>query len=117
MSYEVYAGQNNFHLTWNYNKKIIFPVLGEEGLKQFSGKTCLAAAEGIAKIIENLNEKLRQFNTKDAIKRGPMGDGGVARFHETFGNSAYGHVTEGILRLTEIMIACYRQPDEIFEIH
>lgn len=117
MSYDVYAGQHSFHLSWNYNEKIILPALGEEGLTQFHGKTCLEAAEGIAKIIEHLNAKLQQFHTRDAIKHGPLGNGGVAEFHNAFGNSTYGHVTEGVLRLTEIMIACYRQPTDTFEIH
>lgn len=117
MSYEIYAGQKNFHLTWNYNQRIIFPILGEEGLKQFNGKTCLEAAEGIATIVDHLNRKLSYAHTQNMLKRGAFGEGGVSEFHKTFGDGDYGHVTEGILRLTEIMIACYRQPDEIFEIH
>jgi hypothetical protein len=36
---------------------------------------------------------------------------------EAFGNGAYGHVLEAVLRLSEIMIACYRQPDATFTIH
>ena len=117
MSYDIYAGSKHFHLTWNYNAKIIQPVLGSEGLKQFNGKPCHEAAEGIAQIIETLNRKLTYLHTNTMVNRGFARGNGVEQFHAQFGNGEYGHVTEGILRLTEIMIACYREPDATFEIH
>jgi hypothetical protein len=116
MSYEIYAGEKNWHFTWNYNAKIIMPILGDEGLKQFNEKPCIEAAEGIAQIIETLNEDLRSCHSRAAMKRGVEGNG-LADFTEKYGNGNYGHVTEGILRLTEIMIECYRNPTSIFIIH
>ena len=115
MSYEIYAGTKNWHFTWNYNEKIILPVLSE-GLKQFNDKPCFEAAEGIVSIIERLNDDLRHLHSKSTLKNGINGDG-MPDFLEKYGNGPYGHVTEGILRLTEIMIECYRHPTDVFIIH
>ena len=116
MSYDIYAGDTTFHLTWNYNARIIQPALGGEGLRQFDGMSCREAAEGIASIIEFLNRKLRGMHSRSTLKQG-IGGNGLPEFMETFGDGAYGHVLEAVLRLSEIMIACYRQPDATFTIH
>jgi hypothetical protein len=116
MSYDIFAGKKNFNLTWNYNLKIIDPSLGEGGLKQFNEKPSIEAAEGIANIIHDLNAALRKAHSRSTLLKGFNGNG-LPEFIETYGGGEYGHVLEGVLRLTEIMIACYQNPDEPFIIH
>lgn len=116
MSYDVTIGPKNFHLTWNYNTKIIVPILGDT-LRKFNNKPGYEAAEGIATIILELNRQLSNSHSKDATKNGPFGEGGMGPFMAKYGNDSYGHVLEGVLRLTEIMIECYRHPHAVFTIH
>jgi hypothetical protein len=119
MSYNIYAGNEVIHLTWNYNEKIIVPLMGEYGLRGLNGKTCAVAAEAIAELIDDLHQDLRRMHVVSLKNNGPATDGRavIEEFMNKYGNGGYGHVLEGILRLTEIMVTCYRAPDDIFEIN
>lgn len=119
MSYEIYAGNQSFHFTWNYNEKIIMPLMGGNGLRDLNGVSSGVAAEAIASLIEQLHKELRRMHMAQTINQGVMADSrkAIEEFMEKFGNGGYGHVLEAVFRLNEVMVACYRAPDEVFEIH
>lgn len=133
MSYDIYAGKSGgIHFTWNYNEKIIFPYL-EDGLRSLDGKTSREAGEAIAHILEELHKELRRFNSTVSVttqqpvphpirferrKATGMGNPNAKKeFFAKFGDGEYGHVVDGIFRLQELLIYCFRDPEEIFHCH